>query len=148
MILNLHARSLIHTTQLFNQSNLVQKPVFKWNSSTPWSEMQLSPWNLEDDSTLSQMFSRGFAKLMWLSILGRVLGSCVKNYYLVGRQAVKRTTTYAGNRAAFSAELEADKVLKSNKETTHAAVKLRMTHFLWWPMENIYTTLYTPVLTK
>ena len=85
--------------------------------------MQLSPWNLEDDSTLSKMFSKDFAKLLWLSILGLVLGSCVKNYYMVGRQAVKRTTSYAGNRATFSAELEADAVLKSNKETTHAAVK-------------------------
>ena len=66
--------------------------------------MQLSPWNVADDSTLGQMVSKGLAKLMWLIILGRVLGYCIKNYYLVKRQAIKRTTTYAGKQAAFSAE--------------------------------------------
>lgn len=92
------------------------KPLFKWNSSTPWSEMQLSPWNVADDSTLGQMVSKGLAKLMWLIILGRVLGYCIKNYYLVKRQAIKRTTTYAGKQAAFSAELAAAQYLKKTKK--------------------------------
>jgi len=92
------------------------KPIFKWNSSTPWSEMQLSPWNMADDSTFSQMITKGFAKLIWVTILGRVLASCIKNYYMIGRQAVKRTTIYAANRAAFSAELEADELLIKSKK--------------------------------
>ena len=74
--------------------------------------MQLLPWNAADDSTLPQLMNKGFAKLMWLVILGRVLGYCIKNYYLIRRQAVKRTTTYAGKRAAFSAELAATEMLK------------------------------------
>jgi hypothetical protein len=88
------------------------KPLFKWNSSTPWSEMQLSPWNVADNSTLPQLINKGFAKLMWLVLLGRVLGYCIKNFYLISRQARKRTTTYAGKQAAFSAELAAAEMLK------------------------------------
>lgn len=74
--------------------------------------MQLSPLNVADSSTLPQLLSKGFAKFMWLVILGRVLGYCIKNYYMVNRQALKRTTTYAGNHAAFSAELATAEVLK------------------------------------
>jgi len=92
------------------------KPIFRWNSATPWSEMQLSPWNVADTSTLSQILVKGFQKLIWLSILGRVLGYCIKNYYLLGRQAGKYATTYAGKYAAFSAELAADQMLKKTKK--------------------------------
>jgi len=89
------------------------KPIFKWNSSTPWSEMQLSPWNVADNSTLIQILSKGLTQLIWLSILGRVLGYCIKNYYLIGRQAKKRTTKHAG---IFSAELAAAEMLKKAKK--------------------------------
>jgi hypothetical protein len=92
------------------------KPIFKWNAATPWSEMQLSALNVADSSTFSQLAGKGFAKLMWLVILGRVLGYCIKNYYLISRQAVKRTTTYAGKHAAFSAELAATEMLKKTKD--------------------------------
>ena len=88
------------------------KPIFKWNSATPWSEMQLSPLAVPDSSTLPQLIKKGYAKLMWLIILSRVLGYCIKNYYMVNRQALKRTTTYAGNHAAFSAELATAEMLK------------------------------------
>lgn len=88
------------------------KPIFKWNSAAPWSEMQLSPWNVADDSTLPQLLHKGFAKITWIVIQARVLGYCIKNYYLISRQARKRTTTYAGKQAAFSAELAAAEVLK------------------------------------
>lgn len=82
------------------------KPIFKWNSATPWSEMQLP---LDSSEWLS---TKGFGSLMWFIILARVLGYCAKNYFLISRQAVKRTTTYAGKRAAFSAELAAGEMLK------------------------------------
>jgi hypothetical protein len=55
------------------------------------------------------------SKLMWVIIIDRVLGYCVKNYYMVNRQAVKRTTTYAGNHAAFSAELANAEMLKKKQ---------------------------------
>jgi hypothetical protein len=97
-----------------------KKPVFKWNSATPWSEMQLFPWNNDaaaEASPFRQLLSRkGFAKLMWLVLLARVLGYCIKNYFLVNRQAVKRTTTFAGNHAAFSAELAAAEALKKTEQ--------------------------------
>jgi len=74
--------------------------------------MQLSPFNVPDASTLPQLLSKGFAKLMWVIILGRVLGYCIKNYYMVNRQATKRTTTYAGKHSAFSGELATAEMLK------------------------------------
>ena len=77
--------------------------------------MQLNPWNVEDTSTLKQLLSKGFTKLVWLSILIRVLGYCIKNYYLISRKAFKRATTFAGKQAAFSAELAAADALKKSK---------------------------------
>mmetsp|Transcript_13305 Transcript_13305/g.19149 ORF Transcript_13305/g.19149 Transcript_13305/m.19149 type:complete len:412 (+) Transcript_13305:270-1505(+) len=92
------------------------KPIFKWNSATPWSEMQLSPLDMSDPSNMSQLIAKLFPKVMWLIILGRVLGYCVKNYYLIGRQAKKRISTYFGKRSAFSAELAAAEMLKKSKK--------------------------------
>jgi len=77
--------------------------------------MQLSPLSIPDSSTLPQLLNKGFAKLMWVVILGRVCGYCIKNYYMVNRQAIKRTTTYAGKHAAFSAELATAEALKQKK---------------------------------
>ena len=107
--------SLAHKMLLCSPS---AKPLFKWNSNTPWTELQISQswWNLADDSTLSQMFSKGFAKFMWFVILGRVFGYCVKNYYMITRKAVKRTTIFAGKNAAFSAEIKATDALKRLKK--------------------------------
>ena len=92
------------------------QPIFKWNSATPWSEMQLSPHIPVEDATLGQLAGKAFPKIMWLIILFRVLGYCVKNYYLINRHAVKRTTTFAGKHAAFSAALEATETLKRSKK--------------------------------
>jgi len=88
------------------------KPIFKWKSSTPWSEMQLTSFKLS--SSWIQILNLNFPKIMWIIILFRVLGYCVKNYYMIGRQAFKRTTTYAGKHSAFSAELAATEMLKRN----------------------------------
>jgi hypothetical protein len=78
----------------------------------PWSEMQLSPLQVPDTSTLPGLIKKLYPKLVWLIILSRVFGYCVKNYYMVNRQARKRTTTYAGKHAAFSAELATAEMLK------------------------------------
>jgi len=111
------------------------KPIFKWNSSTPWTEMQLSPDlfpGLFSQSALSAMedagvnaplppttklqwFGRAFPKIMWVIILARAAGYCAKNYFMINRQAVRRATTYAGKHAAFSAELETAQKLKNIK---------------------------------
>jgi hypothetical protein len=91
------------------------KPIFKWNSGTPWSEMQLSPLHIPDSSSLPKLLNKGFAKLMWIVILGRVLGACIKNYYMINRKAVKRATTYAGKHASFSGELATAELLKQQK---------------------------------
>lgn len=78
--------------------------------------MQLSPFNVPDASSFLQLLKKGYAKLMWLIILSRVFGYCVKNYFMVNRQALKRTTKYAGNHAAFFAELTTAETLKSQKK--------------------------------
>eukprot|EP00584_Thalassiosira_punctigera_P004603 CAMPEP_0172546428 /NCGR_PEP_ID=MMETSP1067-20121228/16204_1 /TAXON_ID=265564 ORGANISM="Thalassiosira punctigera, Strain Tpunct2005C2" /NCGR_SAMPLE_ID=MMETSP1067 /ASSEMBLY_ACC=CAM_ASM_000444 /LENGTH=98 /DNA_ID=CAMNT_0013333357 /DNA_START=327 /DNA_END=623 /DNA_ORIENTATION=+ len=89
------------------------KPIFKWNSSTPWSEMQLNQLKKEgDDYVWKQLLPKTYAKLVWLTILCRVFGFCVKNYYMIGRQARKRTTTYSGKLHAFNAKLQTDAMLK------------------------------------
>ncbi|KAL3909681.1 MAG: hypothetical protein SGARI_002479 [Bacillariaceae sp.] len=116
------------------------KPVFKWNSATPWSEMQLSRDTFSSDTLLAMggttlhaatsgtdatsglkafagWLGKEFPRITWLIILFRVTGYCVKNYYMINRQAYKRATTYAGKHAAFSAELEtAAKLKRSAKE--------------------------------
>jgi len=88
------------------------KPMFKWGSSAPWSEMQLAPWSLADDSTLKQMIKKMAKKLLWFIFIGRILVSCIKNYYMVNRQAVKRFTIYADNQAAFAADVATQEILK------------------------------------
>lgn len=79
--------------------------------------MQLSPNFLADGATLTQLAGKAFPKVMWVIILMRVTGYCAKNYFMINRQAVKRTTTYAGKHAAFSAELAAAEMLKSTKNS-------------------------------
>jgi hypothetical protein len=93
------------------------KPIFKWNSSTPWSEMQLSQLTSGGgtDQIWKELLPKSYAKLVWLTILCRVNGFCVKNYYLIGRQAIKRTTTYSGKLHAFNAKLQTDAMLKKIK---------------------------------
>jgi hypothetical protein len=115
------------------------QPIFKWNSATPWSEMQLSRGTFSSDALsaiggVSSQTSSGpiaasgvkafaawlgqeFPRITWLIILFRVAGYCIKNYYMINRHAHKRMTTYAGKHAAFSAELEtAEKLKQSAKE--------------------------------
>lgn len=101
--------------QPFLTLRVCRQPIFKWNSATPWSEMQLYPWKVGSNFTLKQILSKSYAKLVWFTILCRVLGFCVKNYYLIQRQAMKRMTTYSGKLYAFSAKLETDAVLKRVK---------------------------------
>ena len=126
---------LLPATIIHGMANLRgMKPIFKWNSSTPWAEMQLSPDlfpGLFLPTTLSAMEGAGvattpttklqwlgkaFPKIMWVIILVRVTGYCGKNYFMINRQAMKRATTYAGKHAAFSAELETAEKLKNTKD--------------------------------
>ena len=128
---------LLPATFVHSMANLRgMKPIFKWNSSTPWAEMQLSPdlfpglfspaalSAMEDagvtvplpPTTQLQWLGRAFPKIMWVIILGRAAGYCAKNYFMINRQAVRRATTYAGKHAAFSAELEAAEKLKKTKD--------------------------------
>ena len=75
--------------------------------------MQLSPFSglKTNPSSGAQTLNKTFSKLLWVSILTRVTGYCIKNYYLINRQAIKRITRYAGNEDAFEAELITGKVL-------------------------------------
>jgi hypothetical protein len=60
----------------------------------------------------ARWLGKEFPRITWLIILFRVAGYCVKNYYMINRQAYKRISTYAGKHAAFSAELETAEKLK------------------------------------
>eukprot|EP00985_Skeletonema_marinoi_P010034 scaffold4726_cov103-Skeletonema_marinoi.AAC.2 len=92
------------------------KPIFKWNASTPWSEMQIPPFKAGSDFSFTHLIPTSYAKIVWTTILLRVFGFCVKNYYLTGRQAMKRTTTYSGKLHAFEAKLHTDSFLKKAKK--------------------------------
>ncbi len=110
-------RILLPAVFIHGMANLKgMKPIFKWNAGAPWSEIQMSPWWVVDYSNLSQVIGKGLPKVMWFIIMARVGGYCIKNYYMVGRQAVKRSTTFAGKNAAFNAELQAAEVLKKFKK--------------------------------
>ena len=96
------------------------KPIFKWNSAMPWSEMQLSPplgvggggAGLES----FEMLNKGLGKVVWGWILLRICGYCVKNFFLINRQAKKKATTYLGNEDGFMAELGVGELLKKEKK--------------------------------
>lgn len=90
------------------------KPIFKWNSATPWSEMQLGDVGEQGVTLSAQVLNKGFAKFVWATILLRVTGYCIKNYYLINRQARKRTVR---NIEAFEAELSMDKMLKGKEKS-------------------------------
>jgi hypothetical protein len=89
------------------------KPFFKWNSATPWLEMQMLPPGTLSAVSLPDLLKKGYGKLMWFVVVSRVVGNCIKEYYLVNRRAVKRTTMYANNHSAFSAEVATTEVLKT-----------------------------------
>ena len=78
--------------------------------------MQLNQLKKGNGSILTQLLPKSYAKLVWLTILCRVFGFCVKNYYMIGRQAMKRTTTYSGKLHAFNAKLQTDAILKRGKK--------------------------------
>lgn len=120
-VLGQHAplwKILLPATVIHGMANFRgMKPVFKWNSATPWVEMQLSPPAVDLRSMKRlELFNLVFPKVLWLIILIRVTGYCIKNYFMVNRQAVKRTTTYAGKHSAFSAELAATEMLKASSK--------------------------------
>ena len=94
-----------------------KKPIFKFNSSAPWTELGLwVPGSIPKDAPLSSLLPVVLKTGGWFFIILRVFGYCVKNYYMVQRNAVKRATTFAGKTAAFSAELEAAALLKRSKK--------------------------------
>lgn len=94
-----------------------KKPIFKFNSSAPWTELGLwIPGSIPKDAPLSSLLPVVLKTGGWFFIILRVFGYCVKNYYMVQRNAVKRVTTFAGKNASFSAELEAAAVLKRSKK--------------------------------
>ena len=110
-------KMLLPAVVIHGMANLKgMKPIFKWGSGSPWTEIQLSPWYMLDDTPPAQLFTKGLTKLMWFIIMGRVLGYCIKNYYMIGRKAVKRTTTFAEKNASFSAEMHTSELLKRTKD--------------------------------
>jgi hypothetical protein len=78
--------------------------------------MQLSLNVVMEDATFAELAGKALPKIMWLIIVGRAAGYCVKNYSMINRQAVKRATAYAGNHSAFSTELAAAQTLKNQKK--------------------------------
>jgi len=68
---------------------------------------------VEDTAMNASGLNKGFAKFVWLTILLRVTGYCVKNYYMINRMARKRVVR---NEEAFEAEMSVGKMLKKEKK--------------------------------
>ncbi|KAI2500217.1 STAS domain containing protein [Fragilaria crotonensis] len=114
-------RQMLVPAMLINGRAILRgmKPLIKWRFRNAMVGNALSPWNAGGDSTLPQLINKEFTKLMRLVLVGRVLGYCNKNDYLVSRQPRKRTTTCAAKQAAFSADLAAAEMLKKTKGIMH-----------------------------
>jgi len=91
------------------------KPVFKWNSATPWSEMQLNPPGL-GNVDLVETLQKNAGKAVWAWILLRVLGFCVKNFYRISRQAKRKIGVYGGDEEGFMAEVIGSDLLKQQQK--------------------------------
>lgn len=92
------------------------KPIYKWNSLSPWSELQLSPWYNVGPMPPALAVTKLMPKLMWFIIMGRVLGYCIKNYYMIGRKAIKRTDTFADKNASLFGEIRTSDLLRKAKK--------------------------------
>ncbi|CAN0130215.1 unnamed protein product, partial [Phaeothamnion confervicola] len=62
-----------------------KKPLFKWRADAPWTELQLQAWVFPEHATLPQLLHRGFASLVWMSILLKVLAYVIKTYWRLNR---------------------------------------------------------------
>ena len=63
-----------------------------------------------------QWLGKVFPEIMRLIVLFRVTWYFAKNYFMIDRQEMQRTTTYADTHAALLAKLEAAKIFKTTKD--------------------------------
>lgn len=59
------------------------KPLFKWASSSPWTEMQLQALSAPDYATALQQIWKAVWGLVWFAVLARVLGYLMYRHYLL-----------------------------------------------------------------
>lgn len=59
------------------------KPLFKWASSSPWTEMQLQALSAPDYATALQQIWKAVWGLVWFAVLARVLGFLMYRHYLL-----------------------------------------------------------------
>jgi len=70
------------------------KPVFKWASSSPWTEMQLQALSAPDYATALQQIWKAVWGLVWFAVLARVLGYIMFRHYLLSKQVKLRYANY------------------------------------------------------
>lgn len=70
------------------------KPVFKWASSSPWTEMQLQALSAPDYATALQQIWKAVWGLVWFAVLARVLGYIMFRHYLLSKQVKIRYANY------------------------------------------------------
>ncbi len=66
------------------------KPIFKWASSSPWTEMQLQALSAPDYATALQQIWKAVWGLVWFAVLARVLGYIMFRHYLLSKQVKLR----------------------------------------------------------
>lgn len=70
------------------------KPIFKWASSSPWTEMQLQALSAPDYATALQQIWKAVWGLVWFAVLARVLGYIMFRHYLLSKQVRLRYADY------------------------------------------------------
>lgn len=71
------------------------KPLFKWASSAPWTEMQLQSLSAPDYATAMQQIWKAVWGLVWFAVLARVLGYLLYSHYILSRQVRMRLRWFA-----------------------------------------------------
>ena len=59
------------------------KPIFKWASYAPWTEMQLQALSAPDYATAIQQIWKAVWGLVWFAVLARVLGYLLYEHYVL-----------------------------------------------------------------
>lgn len=62
------------------------KPLFVWDSSRPWDEIQLQAMNAVDSRSPAQLAIAGVLNFLWFGVLYKYLQVIVKKYFTLSRE--------------------------------------------------------------
>ena len=66
------------------------KPLYVWDSSRPWDELQLQAWDAESNATPQQLLLTGGMNLLWFMVLFRHLSQLLTLYFRLSKEVATR----------------------------------------------------------